>query len=192
MHHVETIDRHLPLQREAARALGLLAARQKFEAVELSTDGSAEVTFTDAELLKLAPAAVSKAAGIALAFDFADARRLSSEGEDAWVSALLPLLDGQGTHAADILATAGDLTKAMAEGKAFIDMSRRSIDEAVGSAVTRGGRVTFALLNSSFGHENRDIDSAADLVAMAKQDLKPHAAAIRAVDKKVKSLLAAQ
>ena len=101
-------------------------------------------------------------------------------------------LDGQGTHAADILATAGDLTKAMAEGKAFIDMSRRSIDEAVGSAVTRGGRVTFALLNSSFGHENRDIDSAADLVAMAKQDLKPHAAAIRAVDKKVKSLLAAQ
>lgn len=192
MERTETIDPHLPLQREAARALGLLAAGQKFEAVELNTDGSAQVTFTETERLKLAPAAASKAAGIALAFDFANSRRLSSEGENAWVNALLPLLDSPNPQRADILATDGDLAKAMAEGKAFIDMSDRAIEEAVGSSVTRGGRVTFARLNSSFGHVKRDIDSAADLVEMAKKDLKPHTAVIRAVDKKVKALLAPQ
>lgn len=192
MERAETIDRHLPLQREAARALGLLATGQKFDAVELNTDGSAEVTFTDAELLKLTPAAASKAAGIALAFDFENSRLLSVEDEAAWLTALLVGLDGTDPKSVDVLATGGDLTTALAEGQAFVDMNQRAIDEAVGSAVTRGGRVTFALLNSSFGHTKQDVDARPDLVEMAGQTLKPHAAAIRAVDKKVKSLLAAQ
>jgi hypothetical protein len=186
----ETIERHLPLQREAARALGLLAVSQKFEAVELDADGHARVTYTESDLLKLAPAAVTKAAGIALASEFKNSGTLGREEEAAWLNSLLTALDDTDPRRADILATTGDLTTAMAEGETFIILNQPSIYEVMGSVVANGGRSSFAPLNSAIGRKDHDVDARPDLIEMARGKLKPHAKIIKAIDKKVTQLLA--
>ena len=185
MQRTETIDRHLPLQREAARALGLLASGQKFEAIELDADGSARVTFTGLHLRDLDPAAVKTAAGIALAFEFANIRSRDREKEEAWLNTLLSALDDTGPKRADILATAGDLATAMAEGQAFLDLKQQAIHEVVGATVVRGGRATFARLSSGMGRKENGIDTRPDLVESARENLEAHSKVIKAVDKKV-------